>query len=134
VRFHSLSDVNANFDGFRVDSVRLVTFNPGSQPAPVAVGESSAHSTLDLAPPSPNPTRSAARFAFTLPTSAHVTLEVLDLQGRRVSSLADGLYGAARYEMGWDLRDERGRRAPPGLYLVRLSTGKSSVTRRLMVL
>jgi hypothetical protein len=134
VRFRTLSDGSANFDGFRVDSVRLVTFNPGSQPAPVAVGESPARSTLELAAPAPNPTRTGARLAFTLPASSHVTLEVLDLQGRRVQSLADGFYAAARYELGWDLRDERGRRAAPGLYLVRLSTGKSSVTRRLMVL
>jgi hypothetical protein len=133
VRFRTLSDTDANFDGFRVDSLRLLTFNPAAQPAPVAV-ESPISSVLELAAPAPNPTRAGARLAFTLPTAGRVTLEVLDLQGRRVRSLADGYYGAARYELGWDLHDARGRRAPPGLYLLKLSTDWASVTRRLMVL
>jgi carboxypeptidase T len=134
LRFRTLSDQNANFDGFRVDSLRLVTFNPASQPAPVAVGPSPSRSTLELAPPSPNPARYGAQLAFTLPVASQVRLEVLDLQGRRVRSLADGRYGAARYELGWDLRDARGYRTTPGLYLLRLTTESGSATRRLMVL
>ncbi|HET9325750.1 MAG TPA: M14 family zinc carboxypeptidase [Candidatus Eisenbacteria bacterium] len=134
IRFRSLSDQNTNFDGFRVDSVRLVTFNPANQPAPVAVGETPTGAALELAAPSPNPARQAARLAFTLPVAGDVRLEVLDLQGRRVRSLADGRYSAARYELGWDLLDASGRRTPPGLYLLRLTTGTASVTRRLMVL
>ena len=134
LRFRTLSDQNANFDGFRVDSLRLVTFNPASQPAPVAVGPSPSRSTLELAPPSPNPARYGAQLAFTLPVASQVRLEVLDLQGRRVRSLADGRYGAARYELGWDLRDARGYRTAPGLYLLRLTTESGSATRRLMVL
>ena len=134
VRLRTLSDTGDNFDGFRVDSVRIVTFNPAAQPAPVAVGERPASSTLELSAPSPNPTREQAHFAFSLPRASRVRLEVLDLQGRRVRSLADGTYPAARYAYGWDLRDASGRRTSPGLYLLRLATDHDVVTRRLVVL
>jgi hypothetical protein len=134
LRFRSLSDGNANFDGFRVDSVRIVGFNPAAQPAPVAVGATPPGATLELSPPLPNPTRDAARFSFALPRAARVRLEVLDVQGRRVRLLADGDYAAARYAYGWDLHDAWGRAARPGLYLLRLSTEREAVTRRLLVL
>jgi hypothetical protein len=134
VRFRTLSDSNANFDGFRVDSVRIVSFDPAAQPTPVAVGEPAPGAALALALPAPNPARTLARLSFSLPRMAEVRLEVLDVQGRRVRLLATGRYGPSRYEHGWDLRDDAGRLAAPGLYLVRLTAGAEAITRRLIVL
>jgi carboxypeptidase T len=133
VRFRSLSGVDGSFDGFRVDSVRIITFDPAAQPAPVAVGDGPAPTRLELTEPSPNPARDRARFAFALPRANRARLEVLDVQGRRVRLLADGSYTATRYEFGWDLRDSAGRRAAPGVYLLRLSTGAEVATRRLVI-
>jgi hypothetical protein len=38
------------------------------------------------------------------------------------------------YSLSWDLKDETGRRLPQGTYLVRASTVRSSVTRKLVLL
>lgn len=133
-RFRTLSNTSANFDGFRVDSVRILTFNPAAQPTPVAVGELGAGSVLELSAPAPNPARSRAEFSFGLPRAGWLRLEVIDVEGRRVRRLAEGTYAASRYEYGWDLLDSAGRRAAPGLYLLRLSTERGAVTRRLLIL
>ena len=61
-------------------------------------------------------------------------LDVLDLQGRRVRSLADRALSAGRYAFGWDLRDGNGHAAAPGVYLVRLAAPGRTVVRRLVVL
>ena len=52
-----------------------------------------------------------------------------DVAGRRVQAWdAADPSGSA-----WDLRDAAGRRVPAGVYLVRVTTGGSSVTRKLLV-
>ena len=134
VRFRTVSDGGANFDGFRVDSVRIVSFDPAAQPAPVAVGGGAAPLAFELSQPAPNPARGMARFWFTLPRSGPVRLEVLDVQGRRLRTLAEGPMAAARYAHGWDLQDAAGRPASPGIYLLRLVTESGQATRRLIVL
>ena len=63
---------------------------------------------------------------LTVVGQAHITIEVLDLSGRRVRSLFDhkgenGVYDGARFaELEWDGRDVQGHLVPPGLYLIRL--------------
>ena len=57
---------------------------------------------LELAPVQPNPLRGAARIGFALPSSAHVRLSVLDMQGREVAVLAEGVYEAGRHQARWE--------------------------------
>ena len=76
---------------------------------------------LAFARPSPNPSRRSATLRFTLPAAGSVRLEVLDVNGRRVWRRSDSLAGGS-HEWSWDGRDDRGRSAGAGLYLVRLAT------------
>jgi hypothetical protein len=64
---------------------------------------------------SPNPVRRAARVAFALPSSGRVRLEVFDLMGRSVATLADGSFAAGRHEVPWNAATTR-----CGMYLLRL--------------
>jgi hypothetical protein len=132
-RFRVRSDVGTQFDGMQVDDVRIVVYDPAQQPLPVAVGDSPA-SLFDLSPPTPNPARTPVRLGFSLPVRGQVRLEVMDVQGRRVRTLADGVFGAGRYAHGWDLRDERGHPVGAGVYLARLSGRAGTVTRRFVVM
>jgi hypothetical protein len=134
VRFRVLSASNPVFDGFRLDDIQVLTFDPLAQPAPVAVGDAPIPHSLALAPPSPNPARGHANLDFALPRGARVRLEVLDLQGRRVRSLVDHALPAGRFAFGWDLRDEDGRAVAPGVYMIRLATGERSLVRPIVVL
>jgi flagellar hook assembly protein FlgD len=76
---------------------------------------------LALAPPAPNPAHGRATLRFTLPAEAAVTLELLDVRGRRVWS-RHGTLGAGTHAWDWDGRDAEGRPSGAGLYLVRLGT------------
>jgi hypothetical protein len=60
-------------------------------------------------------------------------LEVYDLTGRRVRSLASGPARIGSQQASWDLRDSDGRTVRTGLYFVRLRVGANQVTRNLMV-
>jgi hypothetical protein len=133
-RFRSQSDGYTNFDGFNFDSLRVVLFDPAAQPGPMAVGDGALPAILELAPPAPNPVCGFARFTFALPRAGAVRLEILDVQGRRVRTLADAVLPANRYVRGWDLRDDAGNATRPGVYFVRLSGAAGGAVRRFVLI
>ncbi len=135
LRVRTVADGGTQFDGFQFDSLRIDIYDPAMQPAPTQVaGVSDDGAALAFAPPAPNPARAFTRLAFTLPRAGVVRLEVLDLQGRRVRTLADGAYMAGRWALAWNLGDDAGRAVAPGVYFARLSGAAGTLTRRLVVL
>ena len=89
-----------------------------------------------LAAPSPNPARVRTQMRFTLGTheqDARVRITVVDVTGRIVCLLHDGLLAAGVHDVDWDLRDTRGLPARTGLYFIRVNAGRWQATRRLTV-
>ena len=141
LRFRSLSDNGLELDGLNLDSLRVLVYDPALQPAPVAVPGEARVARVLLAPPSPNPAGSLVRFEFATPDAGALTLEVMDVQGRRVlthtlqvAAAAGGGAIASHYAWGWDLRGSDGRRVAPGVYLARASSRSGAAMRRLVVL
>ena len=81
---------------------------------------------------SPNPAAGPAQLAWTLPAAGRVTLEVLDVTGRRVAALFEGEAVAGPHALRWDGRGSDGRAVPPGVYLARLVTPGAVATTRLV--
>ncbi len=87
---------------------------------------------LLLYPVMPNPSRGAARIAFSLPKAGNVRLQILDLQGRLVETLMDGTQSAGRHETIW--KAAASGRAHSGMYYVRLEAmGRRMVKSMLVV-
>lgn len=74
-----------------------------------------------------------AALLVTLPEERAGRLDVFDLQGRRVRRLADRRLPAGATVIGWDGRDDGGRRVRGGLYFVRLVTPQESHTARVVI-
>jgi hypothetical protein len=72
-----------------------------------------------MMPAHPNPFVSGAQIELVLAAPQEVMVEVLDLSGRRVCTLARGLLPAGTRVFTWDGRTERGTEAPIGLYFAR---------------
>jgi hypothetical protein len=96
--------------------------------------EPGAPATLRFLPPRPNPLRRETRFAFDLPRAGEVALEVFDLSGRRIATVARGDYPAGSHEERWSAVDEQGAPLGAGLYFARLSAGGRTFVQRLAVL
>jgi trimeric autotransporter adhesin len=79
-----------------------------------------------LAGPRPNPATNKMTVAFSLPNAASAQLEMLDVSGRRVARLEVGALGAGNHTL--DLAE--GRQLVPGLYFLRLTQGKTTLTAR----
>lgn len=82
----------------------------------------------------PNPFNPATRIAFDLKSRSRVNLSVYNLLGRRVAELIDTELPAGSYESSWDGRDRSGHEAAAGVYFYRLEAGKTSLTRKMVLL
>lgn len=82
---------------------------------------------LALSAPRPNPGTGPAVFSMTLPTRAPGTIELLDLQGRRVAHRDLGTFQAGVHTVTID----EAATLAPGVYLARLSHGGESRTVRI---
>jgi FlgD Ig-like domain/IPT/TIG domain len=110
---------SANGGAWTPDAFQVITPPPGG---------------LALAAPYPNPGPGPFRLRFNLPAERRFELDVVDPAGRRVRRLAGGTAAAGPHETAWDGLDTAGRRAPPGLYLVRLRIDKGVLARRLLLI
>jgi hypothetical protein len=134
LRYRVLANTSTQLAGLDFDSLRVVVYDPAAQPTPVAVGDGALPARLELAAPAPDPVRGPARFAFALPAAGAVRLELFDLQGRRIATLAEMTLSAGHHVRNWDGRDARGHSVPAGVYLARLSGAVGAATRRFVVL
>jgi len=92
---------------------------------------------LRFAGPWPNPARREARFELRLPRAADASVEILDVAGRSVRTLACGILPAGTTTLAWRLDDVNGRRVESGIYfvLVKFSgAAEKSFVRRVAVL
>lgn len=80
----------------------------------------------------PNPARGPVGLSASLGERRHVRLEVLDIEGRLVTTLIDGERGPGPVFASWDGRNDQGRPLPSGVYLVRLQAGGTVTTTRVV--
>jgi predicted GH43/DUF377 family glycosyl hydrolase len=76
----------------------------------------------------PNPVRTSTTFAFDVPSAGRVTLEVMDVMGRTVATLADEEEPPGRYMRTWNASAQ-----PSGIYLARLRARGFQQVRRVVL-
>ena len=81
----------------------------------------------------PNPFAHATTIRFDAPVAGgNVRLEIFDLAGHRVTTLADGFRAGAAQSIAWDGARSDGTQAPPGVYLCRLVAGGATQTHKML--
>ncbi|MBD3233545.1 MAG: T9SS type A sorting domain-containing protein [candidate division Zixibacteria bacterium] len=77
----------------------------------------------------PNPFNANTNIAFELPEESVVSLEVYNLLGQKLATLADGKKAAGRYVVSWDASSYSS-----GVYFYRLTTENFSATKRMSLI
>lgn len=80
----------------------------------------------------PNPSFGPIRVDFVVGQKLPVLLTVIDVQGRVVATLVDGMVEPGSYQANWSGAAPRGT-AAPGLYFVRFHAGERTVSRRFVL-
>jgi len=81
----------------------------------------------------PNPTRGETQIQYAVARAGRVRLSVVDVAGRVVMTLVDGIQPPGRYRLAWDGTDG-GQGLAAGLYFVRLTASDRSVVKRLVTM
>lgn len=82
----------------------------------------------------PNPITSTASIGFSTTTAGHISLEVYDITGRKISAIQSGDVEAGVHSITWDGSGSRGRPVPNGLYFLNLSTPEGIRTQSFVIL
>jgi len=119
------------------DRERLARFvasiDAGTEPFPIpsatvtalVASENTALATagrLELAPAGANPAGGTMTLRYVLPGAGRVRLQLYDVLGRRLATLANGVQEAGEHQIRWDGTLEGGASAKAGVYLARLET------------
>ncbi len=82
-----------------------------------------------LAQNQPNPFNPITDISFALPAATHVTLEIFNVLGQRVTVLADGEFEAGIHTVSWDAS-----RQASGIYFYRLQADKFVASKKMLLL
>lgn len=77
----------------------------------------------------PNPFNPVTRIGFSLPTAADVRLDVYNILGQKVITLADGSFPAGVHEVTWDAEEKAS-----GVYFYRLQVGDFVASKKMILL
>lgn len=77
----------------------------------------------------PNPFNPSTKISFSLPESHHVKLNVYSVLGERISTLYEGTLSAGTHSVSFD-----GTGLTSGIYIYRLETETSSITKKMILL
>ena len=109
-------------DEVRLDSVTGVEHSPALPRA------------ISLEQNYPNPFNARTVIPYQLPTGSRVRLEIFDVLGRKVRTLASGQRPGGEHRVAWDGTRGDGRAVASGVYLYRLETGESVQARKALLL
>lgn len=96
-----------------------------------AAPELPRHPVLALSAPGPNPFQGSTTATLTLPTSASVRADIIDVAGRRIRNLFSSALPAGTQELNWDGRDDSGHLVGAGIYFVVVEGGAERLTRKV---
>ncbi|MBS3768156.1 MAG: T9SS type A sorting domain-containing protein [Candidatus Cloacimonetes bacterium] len=82
----------------------------------------------------PNPFKPQTTISFSLVQPSKVSIEIYNLKGQLVKTLADGEFGAARHSFVWNGTDNSGKRVSDGVYFYKMQTPKFSSTKKMILL
>jgi FlgD Ig-like domain len=82
----------------------------------------------------PNPFNPSTTISFTLPSREQVTVSVYDANGRLVRTLLNESRDFGTHSVTWDGRDDAGSTVGSGVYFYRLTAGKYSESKKMVML
>lgn len=85
----------------------------------------------------PNPFNPTTEIRYAIGSAGMVTLKVLDLLGREVTTLVHETKAPGRYSVMWDARQTNGGQVagmPSGIYYYRLQTSNGGETKKMVLM
>jgi pimeloyl-ACP methyl ester carboxylesterase len=123
--------------GFEPPAWRQPTTPANSPPSPASSRPEAGTGTptgFALEQNQPNPFSIRTTIAFDLPAASRARVEVFDMLGRHIRTLAERDLPAGHHGIEWDRRGDDGSVARPGVYLYRIDAGAFHEQRKMILL
>jgi hypothetical protein len=82
----------------------------------------------------PNPFNAGTLVRFSLPEEGEASLEVYNILGQKIATLASGRLPGGDHEIQWNGRDDHGVALSSGLYMLRLASGGHVAHKKMVIL
>lgn len=96
--------------------------------------ETAAPANFTLMQNYPNPFNPTTSIRFDLNQPAETELSIYNAQGELVKTIASGYFSAGSHIAFWNGSDKNGSVVASGIYFYRLKTGKTNVSKKMMLL
>jgi flagellar hook assembly protein FlgD len=82
----------------------------------------------------PNPFNPETSISFDLKENANVSIDIYNIKGQRVASIADGAYNAGRHSVVWKGTDLKGNNVSSGVYFYKMTAGTFTKTKKMILM
>lgn len=82
----------------------------------------------------PNPFTSSCRIAFSTDAKGPASLDIFNLRGQKVCTLAAGEFAKGAHEIAWNGTDDAGKPVANGVYLLRFESGQTKQNKRITII
>ncbi|MGH7599771.1 MAG: FlgD immunoglobulin-like domain containing protein, partial [bacterium] len=82
----------------------------------------------------PNPFNASTTIEFALPQTQSVSLNIYDVHGRHIKTLAQAKMPAGVHRLHWDGTDDNGESVASGVYVYRLSTARFTRSKKMVLM
>ena len=82
----------------------------------------------------PNPFNPTTTIAFSLSTDSDVSINIYNIKGQKVKQLVKEQLEAGKHSVNWSGKDNSGKSVASGIYFYKISTGKDTDLRKMLLL
>ncbi len=82
----------------------------------------------------PNPFNPSTTIKFNVPETQKVTIDIYNIKGQKVTSLWNQVTEKGVHTVNWNGTDSKNKSVGSGMYLYKLSCGKGSITRKVILM
>jgi len=81
----------------------------------------------------PNPFNHSTSIRYYIPESSQVELTIYNILGQKIKTLVSTKQNSGEYTLAWDGLSDTGNRLSNGIYFYKLTTGASSVVKKMLM-
>ena len=82
----------------------------------------------------PNPFNPVTNITYDIASATDVTLEIYNVMGQRVRTLAQGSHEPGRYRVMWNATNDYGQSLSSGMYIYRIQAGDFVSVKKLILM
>ncbi len=127
-RINSWTEVNISYNHNFMISAKVISMTADGE-------ETEINPAVDqLSQNYPNPFNPETNISFSLSETGQVSLEIYNIKGQKVKTLADGIYEKGEHMVNWDGNDDSGKPVSSGIYFYKLKDGRYTSTKKMILM